>query len=132
MYSKYYNNPFVQIEVSNMRVIILGKGTETGSASVITLANPNTTLFEALAYSGGIEGGKSYNIKLVRGDLKNPQIYLIDLSTLEGMKKANLILQANDIIIIKPKHNYTEKFLTVITPYLTLVSMILLIINTVK
>ncbi|MGD0711585.1 MAG: polysaccharide biosynthesis/export family protein [Bacteroidales bacterium] len=132
MYSKYYNNPFVQIEVSNMRVIVFGKGTTSGSASVITLANPNTTLFEALASAGGIEGGKAYNIKLIRGDLKNPQVFLIDLSTLDGMKKANLILQANDIIIIKPKNNYTEKFLTVITPYLTLVSMILLIFNTVK
>jgi polysaccharide export outer membrane protein len=132
MYSKYYNNPFVQIEVSNMRVILFGKGTVSGSASVITLANPNTTLFEALASAGGIEGGKAYNIKLIRGDLKNPQIFLIDLSTLEGMKKANLILQANDIIIIKPKNDYANKFMTAITPYLTLVSMILLIANTVK
>ncbi len=131
MYSKYYNNPFVQIEVSNMRVIIFGKGT-VGAASVITLANPNTTLFEAIASSGGIEGGKAYNIKLIRGDLKNPQVFLIDLSTLEGMKKANLILQANDIIIIKPKNDYANKFMTAITPYLTLVSMILLIANTVK
>ena len=48
------------------------------------------------------------------------------------MKKANLILQANDIIIIKPKNDYANKFMTAITPYLTLVSMILLIANTVK
>jgi polysaccharide export outer membrane protein len=132
MYSKYYNNPFVQIEVSNMRVILFGKGTVSGSASVITLANPNTTLFEALASAGGIEGGKAYNIKLIRGDLKNPQIFKIDLSTLEGMKKANLILQANDIIIVKPKNDYANKFMTAITPYLSLVTTILLIINIVK
>jgi len=130
-YSKYYNDPFVQIEVSNMRVILFGNGL-SGSASVINLPNPNTTLFEALASAGGISGGKAYNIKIIRGDLKNPQVFLVDLSTLDGMKKANLILQANDIIIIKPKNNISERVITFITPYVTLLSFILLIFNTVK
>ncbi|MFA4851361.1 MAG: polysaccharide biosynthesis/export family protein [Bacteroidales bacterium] len=130
-YSKFYNNPFVKLEVTNMRVILFSKGL-SGPASVISLANPNTTLFEALASAGGVFGGKSYNIKLIRGDLINPQIYLIDLSTLEGMKKANLILQTNDIIIIRPRNNISERAMTFVTPYLSLMSFILLILQTVK
>ena len=130
-YSQYYNNPFVQIEVSNMRVIMFKNGL-SDAASVISLPNPNTTLFEALASSGGVSGGKAYNIKIIRGDLKNPQIFLVDLSTLEGMKKANLILQANDIIIIKPRNKISERITTFVTPYITLLSFLLLILNTVK
>lgn len=130
-YTKYYNNPFVQLEVTNNRVILFPGG-EGGTAIVLTLTNTNTTLFEALALAGGISDGKAFRIKLIRGDLKNPQVYLIDLSTLDGMKKANLVLQANDIIYIEPRNRIPEKFMAVITPYISLASFILLILQTVK
>jgi len=131
MYSKFYNNPFVRLEVTNMRVILFSSGL-SGQASVISLANPNTTLFEALANAGGVFGGKSYNIRLIRGDLKNPKIYLIDLSTLKGMKEANLILQTNDIIIIRPRNRVSERVSTFVAPYLSLMTFVLLIYNIVK
>jgi len=131
LFSKFYKDPFIQLRVSNMRVILFSKG-QSGSASIVSLKNPNTTLFEALATAGGISGGKAYNIKIIRGDLKNPQVYLVDLSTLEGMKKANLILQANDIIIIKPQVNIPEKFTTFLSPYLSLSTFVLLIFQVFK
>lgn len=130
-YSKFYNEPFVQIKVTNSKVILF-MGGEGGSASVLTLEKANTTLFEAIAQSGGISDGKAFKIKLIRGDLKNPQIFLIDLSTLEGVKKANLVLQANDIIYVQPRNRYPEKFMAAVTPYLSLVTFILLIAQTVK
>lgn len=130
-YSKYFNEPFVQLKVTNNKVIIFNGG-EGGSSSVITLSSTNTTLFEAIAQTGGITDGKAFKIKLIRGDLKSPQIYLVDLSTLDGVKKANLILQANDIIYIEPRNRYPEKLMTAITPYLSLASFILLIANTIK
>lgn len=130
-YSKFYNNPFVQLKVTNIRIFLFTGG-ENGSASVMSLANPNTTLFEALASNGGVGNGKAYKIKLIRGDLKNPKVYLIDLSTLEGMKKANLVLQANDIIYIKPRNKVQERLMTFITPYISMVSFILLINQTFK
>lgn len=130
-YSKFFNEPFVQLGVTNSKIILF-MGGEGGSASVMTLERSNTTLFEAIAQSGGISDGKAYKIKLIRGDLKNPQIYLIDLSTLEGVKNANLVLQANDIIYVQPRNRYPEKFMATVTPYLSLVSFILLIAQTVK
>ena len=130
-YAKFYNNPFVQVEVTNMRVILFAGG-EGSAASVITLTNTHTTLFEALATAGGIGDGKAYRIKLIRGDLKNPKVYLIDLSTLDGMKKANLVLQANDIIYIDPRYKINERFMTFVTPYISMISFILLILQTVK
>jgi polysaccharide export outer membrane protein len=47
LYSHYYNEPFVLLNVQNNRVIVSpGAG---GNAQVITLVNNNTTLMEALA-----------------------------------------------------------------------------------
>jgi polysaccharide biosynthesis/export protein len=80
-----------------------------------------------LAKAGGIQDGKAHRIKLIRGDLKNPQVYLIDLSTIEGMTKANLTLQANDIIYVEPRDKVPQKVLEAITPYLTLLTTFLLI-----
>lgn len=126
MYSEFLNQPFVQIKVSNKRVIIFPGG-DGGNAKVINLANNQTSLFEALALAGGINDGRANKIKLIRGDLKNPQVYKINLSTIEGMKEANLTIQANDIIIVEPRAKIAQKILREITPYLTLVSTMLVI-----
>jgi polysaccharide biosynthesis/export protein len=125
-YATYFNKPYVQLKVTNNRVTIFPGG-QGSQALVVTLNNPNTTLFEALAIAGGIQDGKAHKIKLIRGNLKNPQVYLIDLSTIEGMTKANLILQANDIIYVEPRNKVPQKIIEGITPYLTLLSTFLLI-----
>jgi polysaccharide export outer membrane protein len=120
-FSEFYNNPFVLLEVSNKRVMIFA-GTNT---SVVTLDNDNTTLFEVLAMTGGVpEDGKADKIKLIRGDLKNPDVYLIDLSTLSGMQHANLVLQANDIIYIEVRKGHVRRILLELTPYLALIGTI--------
>jgi len=116
---EYLNKPFVLLEVSNKRVTIFAGE----KSSVVALTNDNTTLFEVLAESGGIpENGKADRIKLIRGDLKNPEVYLIDLSTLKGMQNADLVLQANDIIYIELRKEYVTKVLARITPYLVIIS----------
>jgi polysaccharide biosynthesis/export protein len=125
-YSAYFNKPFVQLKVTNNRVTIFPGG-QGSQALIVTLNNPNTTLFEALAMAGGIQDGKAHKIKLIRGNLKNPQVYLIDLATIEGITKANLILQANDIIYVEPRNKIPQKIIEGITPYLTLLSTFLLI-----
>ena len=120
-FSEFYNNPFVLLEVSNKRVMIFA-GSNT---SVVTLENDNTTLFEVLAMTGGVpEDGKADRIKLIRGELKNPEVYMIDLSTLSGMKNANLVLQANDIIYIETRKGHVRKILLEIAPYLAIMTTI--------
>ncbi len=125
-YTSYLNKPFVQLQVTNNRVIVFPGG-DGGAAKVVKLENSNTTVFEALAMAGGISDGKAHNVKLIRGDLKNPQIYKIDLSTIEGVKKANLILQANDIIYVEPRAKYAQRLMAEIAPYLSIVTTGLLI-----
>lgn len=130
-YRKFYNKPFVQLSVTNQRIFIF-PGSISGDAQVLELDNLNTTLLEAIAKSGGIAGGKAHRIKLIRGDLKNPQVYLIDLSTIDGMKRANLVLQANDIIYIESRDRVASRALESIAPYLSLITTLLLIVTLFK
>ena len=99
-----------------------------GSGTVVTLENENTTLIEALALAGGItETGKSNVIKLIRGDSRNPQVHLIDLSTVEGMTKSNMLLQANDIIYVEPVKRVSQNILAELAPIVGIVTSLLLL-----
>jgi polysaccharide biosynthesis/export protein len=120
-YKEYYQNPFVQINVTNRRVIVFSQGSE--AASVIDMDNENFTLIEALAKVGGLSNlSKSYKIKLLRGDLNNPEVYLFNIYALKDMTKANFLLQANDIIYVESRPKYVSKILEEIAPYLSLIT----------
>jgi polysaccharide export outer membrane protein len=125
-YAVYYNKPFVMLNVVNRRVMVFpGTG---GAGKVVLLENENTTLIEALALAGGItETGQSNVVKLIRGDSRNPQVHLIDLSTVEGMKQSNMLLQANDIIYVEPVKRVSRGILAEITPIVGIVTSLLLL-----
>jgi polysaccharide biosynthesis/export protein len=120
-YSSYYIKPFILMNVTNRRVMVFPGA--PGDARVVPLNNNNITLIEALALSGGISRvGKANRIKLIRGDLNNPQIFLVDLSTVEGMRQADLVLQANDIIYVEPRLRITQGLVTEIAPVVSIVT----------
>jgi polysaccharide export outer membrane protein len=127
-YANFYNKPFIVVRVVNRRVTIFpGTG---GSGRVVNLDNESTTVVEALALAGGITNtGKARKIKLIRGDLRNPKVILIDLSTLEGVKQGNLLLQANDIIYVEPIPRISQEVLTQITPVVGILTSFALIYN---
>lgn len=131
LYDKYYNDPFVILSVKNRRVIVFpGTGS---SAKVIPLSNNNTTLIEAIAQAGGIsKSGKAHRVKLIRGDLDNPEVFIIDLSTLDGIKDADMVLQSNDIIYVDAQFNISREILQEITPIVSLVTSALIIIQAYK
>lgn len=130
-FAAYYNRPFVHLKVTNNRVIIFPGG-RGGTSGVVYLENANTSLFEALAMAGGIADGKAHRVKLIRGNLQNPQVFLIDLSTLEGVKNANMILQANDIIYVEPRERIPQRIMENVGPYLTLLSTALIVYSLFK
>ncbi|MFM7016224.1 MAG: polysaccharide biosynthesis/export family protein [Bacteroidota bacterium] len=127
-YANFYNKPFVVLKVVNRRVTVFpGTG---GSGRVVNLENESTTVIEALALAGGITNtGKARKIKLIRGDLRNPKVILIDLSTIEGLKQGNLLLQANDIIYVEPVPRISQEILTQITPIVGIITSFALIYN---
>jgi polysaccharide biosynthesis/export protein len=97
-----FNRPFCQVKVVNRRAMVFpGTG---GEGIVIPLVNPNISIIEALALAGGIsERGDASKVKLVRGrTVEEQKVFLIDLSTIEGIKYANMAVQAGDIIYVEP------------------------------
>jgi len=123
--SENYINPFVQIRVTNQRVIIFpGKG----DAQVVEITNANTSLLEAIALAGGIrDEGRANSIKLMRKTKTGErEIYNIDLSTIDGLNHAQMIVQSNDYIYVDFKPRFASAFLTEVTPWLSLLTTALL------
>ena len=136
-YSEYYKEAFVTTRVTNNRVFVLG----APGGVVITLNNDNMSLIEVLALAGGLDGGgqgggvggggfyryggKASNIRIIRGDLKNPRVQQVDLTTLDGMRRANLQIEPNDIIYIEPVHRPVLEALTDAAPIISFASLTL-------
>jgi len=120
-YANFYVDPFINLRVNSRRVVIFpGTGS---SAQVVPLKFNNTTLIEALASVGGISNnGRAKRIKLIRKTQEKQEVYLIDLSTIDGLKDASLTLQSNDIIYVEPIRNYAREILSDVTPVLGLIS----------
>jgi polysaccharide export outer membrane protein len=125
-FSEFYVGPYVILRVTNKRVSVFpGAG---GAGRVIPITNLNTTVLEALAYAGGItEDGKAYRIKLVRNAKPKPRVYLIDLSTIEGLKGGNTVVQANDVIYVEPRPRFISRAVGELAPYISVLSSVILI-----
>lgn len=126
-----YNKPFVQVKLTNQRVIVFpGNGS---AAKVIPLQNNNTTLMEAIALAGGIaERGKANTVKIMRVVNNERVMYIVDLSVIEGLKYADMIVQANDFIYIEPKEQVGQETLKIVAPIVSLVSSALVIITVIS
>lgn len=128
LYATNYVDPFIQVEVSNRRVIVFpGTG---GDAKVIPITNNNTTLMEAIALAGGItERGKAKVIKVMRQTNQGREVYQIDLSTMDGLKYADMVVQSNDYIYVEPTRQLSREFLKEVTPITSLISSAIVIIS---
>lgn len=132
MYSEYYVNPFIQIAVTNKRVVVFpGNG---GEAQVIYLQNNNTTLMEVIALAGGIaDRGRAARIKLMRKDENGDRlVYKFDLSTIEGLAYTDFIVQANDYIYVEPVPELGREILQEVTPIVSLITSAAVIISVIN
>ena len=94
-YEKYFKEPFVILSYANKRVIVLG----AVGGQVIPLPNQNINLTEVLALAKGLPNdSRANNIRVLRND----QVFIVDLSTIEGFKSGNLLIQAGDIVYVEP------------------------------
>lgn len=131
-YSKYYVRPYVQLQITNKRVIVFpGNGAD---AQVIGLQNNNTTLLETLARAGGIpERGRAKRVKIIRQVGTEKEVYQVDLSTIgEGLKYVNMIMQANDVVYVEPVPEISRGLVKEVAPILSLVSSVFVIYLTVN
>lgn len=114
VYAEFYTKPFVNLTFTNKRVVVLGLPV----SKVIPLENENTTLVEAIGLAGGLDrDSKAQNIRVLRGT----ELYIADLSTLEGYTRSNMILYPGDIIYIEPIRRPVSEALR---DYVSLISII--------
>lgn len=124
-FSEMYNDAFVTLKLLNRRVVVFGP---TGG-KVIPLENENMNLLEVLALANAATTQiKAENIRLIRGDLTNPNVVLIDLSTIDGMMQANLMVKANDVIYVETKRNVFRETLSTITPIMGMISSVITLV----
>jgi polysaccharide export outer membrane protein len=131
LFSTQYQDPFIQVKITNRRCLVFtGNGS---SAMGITLENANTTLLEVLGKSGGISPrGKAQMVKVMRKTSGKREIYLIDISKIDGLKYADMIIQGNDYIYVEPRPELIKGLLNEIVPITTLANTILLFYTIIK
>jgi polysaccharide export outer membrane protein len=125
--SKNFIEPFVMVRVTNQRVVVFNG---RGNANVVPIQNNNTTLLEAIAMSGGIvEEGRASSIRIMRRtNVGKREIYNVDLSKIEGLREADMILQGNDYIYIDYKPRIASSVFREVSPWLSLITTSLAVI----
>lgn len=129
-YNEYYKDAYVRLKYLNKRVIVLG----SPGGIVIPLENERISVIEIVALAGGIDdNGKAHNLRLIRGDLHKPEVFLIDLSTVKGMRTSMMDAMPGDIIYIEPKVKIfteaTRDFLTIFSLIASTLTLYVLINN---
>lgn len=125
-YLVQYNNPYIIVRVINRRIMVFsGSG---GEGIVVPLINTNVSVIEALALAGGLDvRGNASKVKLIRDVGSKQEVYLIDLSTIEGIKYANMPVQAGDILYVEPTPDIASGLLGDLQPVFQIITSVLLI-----
>ena len=99
-YRKFIRNPYVAVEIKNQRVIVMGEVTAPG---IIPVTNGTMNLIEAIARAGDLTSGAARtNIKVIRGDLRKPDVRIVNLTRLDALAMSSLYLKPNDIVYVQP------------------------------
>jgi polysaccharide export outer membrane protein len=141
LYATYYVEPFVTTQVTNNRVFVLG----APGGQVIQMQNDNMNLLEVIALAGGVgnsAGGqasiaKANKIKVIRDYMNHdPIVQVVDLTTIEGLKQASLVIEPNDVIYIEPNQRLLFEVLRDVSPilntFVAVVTTFLLVNNLAK
>jgi len=100
-YKLYLKYPYVSVKILNQKLFVLG---EVKSPGPILVTNGTMNLFEALAYTGDLtDFADRTNIKILRGDMRNPEVREINLNDFQAIQYTSLILRPNDLVYIEPR-----------------------------
>jgi polysaccharide export outer membrane protein len=123
-------DPIIDLKIINLKVTILG---EIKSQGNFPLVKDKTNLIEMIGEAGGLtERADEKNIKIIRGDPKNPLVAEVDLSKIKTLADPRIILQNNDIIYIAQnkravKNDQLQNFSSTISPILIVFNTALII-----
>ncbi|MEA1913936.1 MAG: polysaccharide biosynthesis/export family protein [Campylobacterota bacterium] len=123
-YKKFIRNPYVTVEIMNQRIIVVGEVKRPG---IVPIVNGTMSLVEVISRSGDMTDlAERTNIKIIRGDLRSPEVRIIDLTKLDILEVSSLLLKPNDIVYVQPRNmkGYNKVFAE-IAPFFNMASSVL-------
>lgn len=89
------------MQIVNMKVFLMGEFNGKGEQ---LLQNENVNLTEIIGKAGGLSSNANVTrVKIIRGDLKDPQILIVNLNDINSLKDDRLLVKNKDIIYAEPK-----------------------------
>jgi polysaccharide biosynthesis/export protein len=128
LFEARFVEPFCLVKVVNRRVIVFNGNASAGE--VIVLENANMRLVEAIAAAGGLGArANASKIKVIRKEDGKDKVFLVDLSTIEGLDYANMIVQNGDVIYVESTKNLSKEVLADTAPVVSILTSVLLLIS---
>ncbi|WP_457744603.1 polysaccharide biosynthesis/export family protein [Sulfurimonas sp.] len=98
---RYLKHPYVHVKILNQKLFVLGEVKKPGT---VLVTNGTMSLFEALANRGDLtDYADRTKIKIIRGSMRDPEIREINLTDLNSIRYASLILRPNDIVYVQAR-----------------------------
>ncbi len=103
LYGRYLENtPAVKVEVLNKKVYVLGEVKTPGALEYDRQSF--LTPLKAIAQRGGLtDTAKRTQVLIVRGNRKNYDVAVLDLTDMQSLVQHNIVLQPEDIVYVS--HN---------------------------
>jgi polysaccharide export outer membrane protein len=99
-YDKYLNYSKVRLEVLNKRAYVIGEVQRPGQ---FALENEQLTLLQAIAQAGDFtDTANRQQILIIRATQNGAETQMIDLTDVNSITHANLMIKPNDIVYILP------------------------------
>ena len=123
-YKKYIRNPYVTVEITNQRVVVIG---EVKNPGIVPIVNGTMNLIEVISRSGYLTPLASRtNIQIIRGNLRHPEVRKIDLTDGKSLVSASLLLKPNDIVYVQARQmdGYNKAFNEIVPFFATISAML--------
>ncbi|MBC7655270.1 MAG: polysaccharide biosynthesis/export family protein [Oligoflexus sp.] len=123
---KLFNDPIIELKIASLKVTLMG---EIGVPGNYLLEKENYDLIDIIGEAGGIkEKADPKNVRIIRGDRKNPEVIYANLTNINTLKSDKLKLMDGDIIIFQ-KQKFYERF-DKIQSYSIITSIAVTLLNT--
>lgn len=131
---KLITEPFVKVELLNMKVMVMG---EIGRVGILDAPEGKLNLLEAITRSGGVKSnGLTKEICVIREEAGQRRMYVNNIESVELFDSPVYHLQQNDIIYIKPRSGVSTpredmswRYITYFTSVITLGISVLTLIK---
>src|SRR5690606_22979259 len=118
-------DPIITVTIVNYQITFLGEFNKQGN---YTLQKEQNHLVQLIGEAGGLTNrANKRRIKIIRGDLSNPEVLVANLEDINSLSNPKLYLKNNDIIYAEPRGGF--QFLDRINPATSLLGVGLSVIN---